>query len=224
MPAGRTMITATDALRPGRQRVGEILPGLRLPRTVAIVNLVAVLIGGGVGLALGAALGSMDTIAITGAMGALAGWGLVEYSPLKNESLLKWFELRVKTRTRERFVDGQRAIVAVGVAVVRAPSSGSVRLARSAVHVPAGAFDERGAPYSAKNGTLAESVYNPHAMSIGGEVLLDGLRDEVAESPGRWSRRREAAPVRASASAAPPALSPVEPDDYFAGPARKLED
>lgn len=152
--AGVPMVCATSVMKPGRSRIGKISGNISLPRTVPIINLVASGVGGFIGLIFGLALGGMESIALGLGLGAGAGWMAVTYSPLRNESLLKWFELQFKSQTRTRYVNGRRVTVAVGVAIVAAPSSGSVRLLRSAVRVPAGQYDERGAVRSARNQNL----------------------------------------------------------------------
>jgi hypothetical protein len=142
---GPPMICATSVMRPGRMRIGQLGGGVTLPRTIPIINLFAAAFGALVGLGIGALLHpGLQGILYGVAFGSFAGWLAVTYSPLKNESLLKWFELKFKASTRSRYVNGRRVTYAVGTAVVPGPPSGDVLLQRSAVHIPPTQYDERG--------------------------------------------------------------------------------
>lgn len=175
---GVPMICATSVMKPGPTRIGRLVGGVTLPRTVPVVNLFAAGIGALLGVVLGMTFGSgFETVVVSGGISGGAGWMAVTYSPLKNESLLKWFELQFKSQTRTRYVNGRRVTVAVGVAVVRAPSSGAVRLARSAARVPVGQYDERGVVRSARNQNLDASdvtSYRTATVPHHGAVSLPG--------------------------------------------------
>lgn len=155
------MVCATGVMKPGPTRIGRIGRNFTLPRTIPIATLFSTGIGAAIGAFLAVTIGSASNIPLGLVFGGGLGWLVVSYSPLRNESLLKWFELTFKSQTRSRYVKGRRVIPAVGVAVVKAPSSGPVLLRRSAARVPTGHYDERGVPRTAKNLNLPEHSNDP---------------------------------------------------------------
>lgn len=155
------MVCATGVMKPGPTRIGKIGKTVTLPRTIPIATLFASGIGATLGIFFALTFGSASNIPVGIGIGGGLGWLLVSYSPLRNESLLKWFELTFKSQTRSRYVKGRRVIPAVGVAVVKAPSSGPVILRRSATRVPIGHYDERGVPRTAKNLNLPQHSNDP---------------------------------------------------------------
>lgn len=141
------MLCATDALKPPKLRIGRIGGNVTLPRTVPVMSLVAGGIGGLVGLALiGAIFGySIATIMYGALFGALSGIGMVTYSPLRGESLAKWFGLKLLSQRRQITIDGKPVRLAVGICYAPQPRTGTFRLRAGSVRVPVGAVDERGA-------------------------------------------------------------------------------
>lgn len=143
---GPPMICATGAIKTGPARIGHIAGNINLPRTVTLTSLIAV--GGG------ALLGLLAATAIPGSnpqkwvfsagFGALVGWFLTTYSPLRGESMSKWLGLQVTTLRRQRMVNGKPVVVAVGSTLSARETMGAFKLVRTCVHVPAGAYDERG--------------------------------------------------------------------------------
>lgn len=218
------MICATSVMKPGRTRIGTLGKNLTLPRTIPIVNLVAALIGAFVGLTFAVFLGNgFNSIAIGVGLGAGAGWMSVTYSPLRNESLAKWFELQFKSQTRSRYINGRRVTVAVGTAVVKAPSSGPVILRRSAVRVPVGHYDERGVVRSAANHNLLAHQSGSHLGVVADAQLAGGVplpaEESSAVEPTSSRRARRAQPPQPSAAEPTPT-----PGDAFGGPSRRLQD
>lgn len=190
--SGPVMICATSVMKPGRARIGKIGGNVALPRTVPIINLVATILGGLVGLFFSLQLADGTSWVMGVGLGAGAGWLLVTYSPLKNESFLKWFELTVKSQTRSRYVDGRRVTVAVGTAVVTAPSSGRVRLERAAARVSPGQYDPRGVVRSIRNQNLDVGDTDPLLAARSRTVPHEGSTplpsDEVASPHGQRPR------------------------------------
>lgn len=227
------MICATSVMKPGRTRIGRIGGNLTLPRTVPVVNLVASGVGAFIGLVLAMAIGDgANAVALGLGLGGFAGWMAVTYSPLKNESLAKWLELQVKSQTRARYINGERVILAVGVGVVAGPSSGPVLLQRSAVRVPAGQYDDRGAPVS--NARLVDHSHLTVAVD-GQEAVASSLSPEASPTarrrdlrdtgPGQGSSRVATARQRRDAhSAAPDRTATARAAQELAGPPRRLTD
>jgi len=232
------MICATSVMKPGPTRIGRIGGNITLPRTVPVINLAAAIVGALAGLALAVSIGDGgNSTLIALGLGAFAGWMAVTYSPLKNESLAKWIELQIKSQTRARYVNGERVILAVGVAVTDGPSSGRVVVRRSAARVAPGQFDDRGAPVPTVRGRLdpaamlvdvdpaagmperrRERRARPHdplaGAAVAAQVPTPGLPAARTAAPaGRVRARRQA-------TAAPMDL----PDDPLAGPPRRLKD
>lgn len=238
---GIPMICATSVMKPGRARIGRISKDITLPRTIPIVNLVAAGIGMFLGLALAVTIGDgIESIAVGLGLGGGAGWMAVTYSPLKNESLLKWFELKVKSQTRARYVNGRRVILAVGTGVVDGPSSGSVLLLRSAVRVTPGQYDERGVVRSVSNMNLEHGSSDPALLSAAslppaGAVMLpdEGATSRRALRTAQSGRRVAAAPAPAAPRPSEAAFAPYAPvptvdahefPDPLSTPAQSLKD
>lgn len=216
---GVPMVCATSVMKPGRARIGKIGGNIALPRTIPIINLFATGIGAFIGLWISMFVGGMNAVAVGLGIGGLAGWMAVTYSPLQNESLLKWFELKFKSQTRTRYVNGHRVTVTVGTAVIMAPSSGPVMLLRSAVRVAPGQYDDRGAVRSAANQNVEGT--SDLALLGRGRAPAPGatpLPMDVAVPETRRTRRE-----RPNAPQVVPAAAPHEYEP-MAGPARRLKD
>lgn len=220
---GPSMICATGVMRTGPTRIGRV-GGFTLPRTVSVVALAGSAVGAMLGMALASMLGSDLTAYVYGAaFGGAGGWFVVSYSPLRGESLLKWFQLQASTATRARYIDGERVTLAVGVALLPRPPVGRVRLLRSAVRVPVGQYDERGVPISAANrnlpsdGGLDPAFYaaltlpgDTGELTAGGGIALTGRR-----APNRSPSRSAPAPSRPStpSPSSAPSAGPVPSTD-----------
>jgi hypothetical protein len=139
------MICATAVLKPGPARVGHIAGNITLPRTVPVVNLFAA--GGGAFLMLGIVLiftSSLTSLVLAAAAGGSAGWAAVSYSPLRGETLARWFGLQITSRIRRIEVDGRPARAYVGICPLPETARGSVRIIPGAVDVLEGSVDDRG--------------------------------------------------------------------------------
>ncbi len=143
------MIAATKILKPGPARIAKIMPGVTLPRTVPIPTL---FITGGFML-----LGLFITVSIPltrtltsvtmgmvlfGALGVL----IATYSPIKGESMVRWFGLEYSARRDRVKLNGQLSRVYIGICPVHKVAAGRVRIRAGAVDVPVGSVDERGFP------------------------------------------------------------------------------
>jgi hypothetical protein len=144
---GPVMLVATEALRPPKLRIGRLGNNITLPRTVPAVTLFA----GGLGALLTMGLftifvgWSTASVAYSATIGAIIGVALVTYSPLRGESLLRWFGLKIQSsRHRSRYMDGVQVRLAVGICYIPTPYQGAVRMRPGAVPVRPGLFDERG--------------------------------------------------------------------------------
>lgn len=157
---GPAMICATSVVKPGRARIGQIGGNVTLPRTVEIMTLFAVAAGFLAGLALAAFVptGGSQKYFMGGIFGGAAGWFIVTFSPMQNESLLTWLGLTVKTLRQQRYVEGRPVVLAVGVSMVEREAVGRVRLVRGAIRIPAGTFDDRGVPRTAANRNLPDGA------------------------------------------------------------------
>lgn len=139
------MLCATTVLNPGPARVGRIGGGITLPRTVEI----RVLAAAGIGVAIGVLLASLVGAGFRGVLlfasfGAILGWLVISYSPLKGESLGLWAALEVRARLRSVKVDGEPAQVYVGICRVPDVAAGKVHVVPGAISVTEGSVDERG--------------------------------------------------------------------------------
>lgn len=137
------MICATRALKAGPTRIGRL--GVALPRPVTITTLLGV----GAGLIFGVIVAaiiapSLKSFIFTASIGSMAGWLVVNYSPLQGESLAKWLGLSVRSLTKRRYIEGKPVIVCVGIAEVDRMPRGSLYLRRGSVRVPAQSYDDRG--------------------------------------------------------------------------------
>lgn len=173
---GPVMICATPIMRQGKTRIGRV-GGVTLPRTVEVVTLAAAVVGALVGIAAAMVISSGMTAFIYGAIfGGAAGWFAVTYSPLQGESLLKWVELQLNTSRRARYIEGERVLLSVGLAVLPHASRGRVRLLRSAVRIPSTQFDERGVLLSPSNRNIpSDGAIDPilfAALSLPGETAM----------------------------------------------------
>lgn len=149
------MICATRALKPGPMRIGRIAGDMVLPRTVPLASLLAGGAGAFFGLGVGASFLGFQGALYFGMLFGAAGVALVTYSPLKGQSLLAWFGLRVAQRSGGRVErDGEFYRVSVGICPLPAVPSGRVRIRLGAANVAPSNYDERGAVRSVRNRNL----------------------------------------------------------------------
>lgn len=182
------MIIATRVMKPGRMRVGKIGNNITLPRTVAVVTLVAGAIGALVGAAFGLVLGpSVRTILFGAVFGGGLGVLVVNYSPIEGESLLKWAGLSLRARRQQIYVNGQPTRLAIGICPVSRSAHGPVRIRRGAVTVPPSQYDERGV-------LIAKRNHNLHAAPVS-DIIADLFEGHaaplfpIAAAPSGPSRR-----------------------------------
>jgi hypothetical protein len=182
------MIIATKVMKPGRARIGSIGNAITLPRTVSIVSLVAGLIGLLAGAVFGLILGpSMRTILMGAVFGAAIGVVVVNYSPLKGESLLTWFGLTVKAKRQQIYVNGQPVRLSIGICPVTRAAVGPVRIQKGAINIPPTQYDERGVLISKKNHNISAA----HVSTVIDDLLDDddlftafpGPTDSLANQP-----------------------------------------
>lgn len=149
MQDGPLMIAATKILKPGPTRIARLVPGVTLPRTIPITTLFVVAGFSAFGLLVMLALPFFSSLTsiLTGTV-LFGGLGVVvtTYSPLKGESMLRWFGLEVSARRQRIEVNGEPAKVYIGLCPIDRVAVGEVRILPSAVEVPPGSVDSRGLP------------------------------------------------------------------------------
>lgn len=146
-PNGPVMLAATAVLKPGPARISRIGPGIQLPRTVPIKTLIVVVVGMALGVITALAIfgGQLRSVMIAGVIGGAIGWFLVNYSPLKGESLTRWIGLEASAlRDRRLTIDGERAQAYVGICPLSQLARGKTVIARGHADVAPGSVDERG--------------------------------------------------------------------------------
>ncbi len=143
------MIAATKILKPGPARIAKIMPGVTLPRTVPLPTLFITAGMALVGLIVTVLIPFTRTItSVTlgtvffGALGVL----VATYSPLKGESLVRWFGLEYSARRDRVTLNGKQARVYIGICPVHKVAAGKMHIRAGAVDVPAGSVDVRGLP------------------------------------------------------------------------------
>lgn len=164
------MVCATSAIDTGPARVGHVAGKITLPRTVELPTAIATVAGAFVGLIVAATIpgGSIQKWVFSILFFAAVGYFLMNFSPMRGESLAKWLGLQVSTLRRSRMVNGKPVIIAIGSKVASREVLGEFRLVRSAVHVPVGAYDERGVFKSVKNRNLDPEALSAAEMGSGG--------------------------------------------------------
>lgn len=184
------MFCATSIMRSPPVRIAKIGPNFTLPRTVALSTLVAVTIGGLLGVALFVPFvgAGISQIMYSAVFGAGIGVFLINYSPLAGESLLKWFGLTVRHRRRRLERDGRQVKVYVGASQVGRLPDGPVRVVAGAVNVAAGAYDERGALRSARNRNLAETPFRTASSVLAANraTAVDAGVTDTSSALDRW--------------------------------------
>jgi len=211
---GPVMLVATEALRPPPLRIGKLGPNFTLPRTVPAIPL---LVGGLTAIIFAVAFSliidpTIPSIMYSATIGGLVGTAAVSYSPLRGESLLRWFGLKYKsTRNRSRMVDGKPVRLAVGICYVSPPISGAVGIRPGSIPVRPGLFDDRGVRIRetrwVSEYTLQESA-KPRSRKTSGDPYEEPL------TPRQTYRQDRLAAYKAASSepALPDDLVPTLPD------------
>lgn len=133
------MFCATKVVNPGPTRVGRITKSFVLPRTVPLVTLIASALGALVTLILVLIFSrSLQSGILATALGAGLGWAFVSYSPLKGESLAKWFGLKFTSYQDRTTVAGRNVKVYIGVALVNRMAQGGLRIVPGSLNVSPG--------------------------------------------------------------------------------------
>ena len=142
---GPAMLAATSILTPPKIRFGRI-GNVRLPRTVSLANAVMFGVAALGGLAIGLPLGGVSGMVIVAGLLFVLGLAVVNFQPLRGESMLTYITLRVQdTRRRRLMVDGEEVHVYIGVSPLTEVQLGAYTLLPGAVPVVPGSVDERGA-------------------------------------------------------------------------------
>jgi hypothetical protein len=214
---GPPMLVLTDALRRPKVRVGHIGGNLTLPRTLPLAALLVGAGGGVFGLLIGfVIIGGVGPTLYATVLGAGAGVFIVTWSPLKGESLAKWFGLRVSTRRKILSVNGEPVQLAVGIARLGEVTTGDIRLKAGAVTIPPSQYDERGVPIDAEllfSKLLEDSgTHLPEQSPVFGQVrsLEDDHPTGGYGTQQAFGGRRAMLESRAEASVATPrVLTPL---------------
>lgn len=241
---GPAMIAATSMLRPPPARIGKLSDRLVLPRSVEVKKAAATAIGAVVGLFLwGLVVGlifgySFETFLVTVFFCGALGLAFVSVSPLRGESMAKWIELMVASRSGTTVNLGGKEVHAyLGIAPLPFVASGNVRMLPGAVDVLPGNYDDRGVPVP--NADVRRSKLDAHghpgsapavwegfdpvrSLSAFGEDAVTGA--ETAPK-GQLPPSEGAAPFFPTTSGAAPSMpAAVAPqyEDPFAQPAKKL--
>lgn len=149
MQDGPLMIAATKILKPGPTRIARLVPGVTLPRTIPITTLFVTFGFAAFGLLVMLTLPFFNSLTsiLTGTV-LFGGLGVVvtTYSPLKGESMLRWFGLEISSRRQRIEMNGEPAKVYIGLCAIDRVAVGEIRILPSAVEVPPGSVDSRGLP------------------------------------------------------------------------------
>lgn len=139
------MIAATQILKPGPARIGELGGGIKLPRTVTVKKLAAVSAGAFVGVVFGlAAIGGLRGILYGAALGGTGGGVAATWSPLEGETMSRWLLLSINSQRKRVTWEGKPAKISIGICPISTPARGRVVLRAGAVKVPSHLYDERG--------------------------------------------------------------------------------
>ncbi len=204
------MLVATEALRPPKLRIGKLGNNFTLPRTVSAVKL---LTGAGTALIFitifATLVGwSVQSVMYSATIGALVGVGVVSYSPLKDESLARWFGLKVRSRKgKTRTIKGRPVRLAVGICYVEPPVKGAVQARPGAIPVRAGAHDDRGVRIQELRWRLPVVEDTSPAVSMPSDADLRMQRHRNASSVSNVAAAMDA--WRAAAS------EPGLPEDFL---------
>lgn len=143
--SNRPMMSATDALRTRKTRIGSIGP-IALWRTVELLTLVTGLIGGAIGMIIAVLVGGgIDGIVWGLAIGAGGAIALVKYQPIRHHSLYRFIRLWMASRKGRSIIqDGKAVRMHIGVAAIDEGPRGPLTLSPGAIDVAEGQYDERG--------------------------------------------------------------------------------
>lgn len=211
---GPVMLVATEALRPPKLRIGKLGNNVTLPRTVPVASLLAGAAGALLSVLIFTSIvgWSVAKVAYSGVVGATIGVVLVTYSPLRGESLLKWFGLKVRSsRNRSRYVDGKPVRLAVGICYVPSVVKGMVSLRAGAVPVRPGLYDERGTRIRETRWALPD-WFSERIRSAAPPPQEQPSRLAAYRSAGTAGSRLDAFRAASAESVIPEGYVPMAPD------------
>jgi hypothetical protein len=193
-PAGPSLIVTTRYLRRGPRRVALRTRSVALPGTYELTKVV----GGGIGGLLVMLL-SLPVVMITGAweflmvglaLGAVGGVFVTSWSPLRGESLARWFLLYSAKRSGLVHVRGRWGRVYVGVCALNRSAFGRVKMVSTCVEVPpqggpaAPIVGIRPAKASAAASAATEPGLDERSEAPKRAPLRPAVPDEVLHAPG----------------------------------------
>jgi hypothetical protein len=196
-PRGPRMVIATRVMNPGPARVGKLAGGFSLPRTVELPTLIAAVVGGCVGLMLGAMFGGIQALLYGAAIFSALAVFVMTYSPLEGESMVRWLGLTALSRTQQMVFAGETVQVSIGVCPIDPVHDGPVRIVAGHVNVAAGQYDGRGVRISTKNrnldaiGDTVMWVPGGGVAGRGGVAVTDGTRELGVPLPDAASFARD---------------------------------
>lgn len=181
------MLAATNMLKPPAPVIGSLNKAVTLPRTVKLTTLIALIIGASLGFLIAFVVfgPGLKALMYGPAFGGAVGWGAVNFSPLRGESLAKWMGLQINgTRNRKLVLDGRPVRLYVGIAPLRRTAAGPVRMLPGGVPVDAVRWDSRGYPQQEMPGA---NRLRTRTRGRGGS----GLTASTQLSSGRGRARRK---------------------------------
>ncbi|WP_344587262.1 hypothetical protein [Actinomadura vinacea] len=185
---GPVMLAATNMLKPPPTVIGSVNKDVTLPRTVRLSTLIAVLIGAAIGflVAFFVAGPGLKALMYGPTLGGGLGWGAVNISPLRGESLAKWLGLQFnETRNRKLVVNGRPVRLYVGIAPLRRTAAGTVRMLPGGVPVDAVRWDSRGYPQQEMPGAARLPSRPRGSRGLTASARMTGGRGRVRDKRGR---------------------------------------
>lgn len=146
---GPLMFCATRVMNPGPAKIGRLSDGVNLARTIVIST--AIWTAGGaaaVGLPVLMITNNLMYSVVGFILGAVIGKFLDHWSPLRGERILTWAGLSLSTRADSIKVDGQRARVYIGTAMVSRQPAGRMQTVLRCAEVVPGSTDNAFKPLS----------------------------------------------------------------------------
>ncbi len=134
------MLVCTSVLRRAPIRIGGLGERITFHRTVRLAAVVAGCLGALVGLVLGGLLavffGGFNTLLYSTVVGVMCGLAAESWTPLRGESMLRWFGLMVTTSARRRIdVDGTAKRAYIGLCALTRVAYGPVQFRGAADEV-----------------------------------------------------------------------------------------
>lgn len=126
------MLVCTSVLRRAPIRIGGLGERITFHRTVRLAAVVAGALGGLAGLFLGGVVsvfvGGFNALLYSSVVGVMCGLAAESWSPLRGESMLRWFGLMVTTSARRRIdVNGTAKRAYIGLCALSRVAHGPVQ-------------------------------------------------------------------------------------------------